>query len=252
MGYTINQLARLAGVSVRTLHHYDSIGLLKPALRQANGYRQYDSAELTRLQQILFFRELDFPLADIQRMLNSPYFDPVTALEDQKLLIQLKRTRLNKLLKTINKTIMTMSNQTTQNQDDMYDVFKDEDVKQYQDEVKQKWGNTAAYKQSMERVKKMTKAEMDKLKADGKIFNQKLAVAMPKGISDPTVQALVAEHYKGINFFYDCSLEMYRNLGLMYVQDPRFTANYDKVAPGLAQFMHEAIDYYCNHSVISV
>jgi len=247
MGYTINQLAKLAGVSVRTLHHYDAIGLLQPSYRQPNGYRQYNQAQLTRLQQILFFRELDFPLADIQRMLTSPYFDPVIALEDQKKLIQLKRARLNKLLRTITTTITHMNNNSTQDQNEMYDVFKDEDVEQYQDEVKQRWGNTAAYAQSQARVSTMTKQEMEQLKADGKKHTQALADAMPKGIAHPDVQALIAQSHKGVNVFYDCNLEMFRHLGKMYVEDPRFTAYYEKCAPGLAQFVHEAIDYYCDH-----
>lgn len=252
MGYTINQLAKLAGVSVRTLHHYDAIGLLQPSHRQTNGYRQYDQAELTRLQQVLFFRELDFPLADIQRMLASPYFDPVIALEDQKKLIQLKRARLNKLLRTITTTITHMNNNTTQDQSEMYDAFKDEAVQQYQDEVKQRWGNTTAYAQSQARVSKMTKQEMEQLKADGKKHTQALADAMPKGIAHPDVQDLIAKSHQGVNFFYECDSEMFRNLGKMYVEDPRFTAYYEKFAPGLAQFVHEAIDYYCDHKRFAV
>lgn len=130
--------------------------------------------------------------------------------------------------------------------EELYDAFKDDDVKHYQDEVKQRWGNTDAYKQSVARVGKMTKAQMQQLKDDGKKFTQKLADAMDQDIKSKKVQDLIAEHSKGIQFFYDCPLEMYRNLGKMYVDDPRFTVYYDKFRPGLAIFLRDAIAYYCD------
>lgn len=247
MGYTINQLAKLAGVSVRTLHHYDAIGLLKPAHLLKNGYRQYEEPELLQLQQILFFRELEFPLDDIKRMMASPTYNAIAALREHKAMLKLKQKRFEHLIKSIDQTIKTMTNQEQIKVDELYDPWKDDDVKQYQAEVKDRWGNTDAYKQSQERIRKLTKAQMDQLKADGKKQMQALADAMPKGISHPDVQALIKQSHAGVNFFYDCSLEMFRNLGKMYVEDPRFTATYDAYAPGLAQFVHEAIDYYCDH-----
>jgi DNA-binding transcriptional MerR regulator len=245
MAYTVKQLASLANISVRTLHYYDQIGLLKPSFVAKNGYRAYQEKELLRLQQILFFRELDFSLDDIRKMLNQPNYDMSVALKDQKKLMELKRDRLDGLIKSINKTIKRMDNKQTMKPEEMYSPFKDEDVKQYQDEVKQRWGNTEAYKQSMARAGKMTKKEMDELKANGKKFTQKLADAMDLPVASPEVQKLIAEHYKGIQFFYDCPLSMYRNLGQMYVDDPRFTAYYDKFRPGLAVFVRDAIVHYC-------
>lgn len=245
--YTVKQLADLSGVSVRTLHYYDEVGLLKPGRQAKNGYRFYGEQDLLILQQILFFRELDFPLEDIKRMLQSPSFDRAAALRDQKHLLKLKRNRLDALMKTIDATLKTMNNKQGADEQELYDAFKDDDVKQYQDEVKSRWGNTDAYKQSMARVSKMTKAEMAKIKEDGKKHIQDLANVMDKGIDHPDVQALIAKSHQGVNFFYDCSLEMFRNLGEMYVQDPRFTANYDKVRPGLAVFVRDAIAYYCDH-----
>ena len=247
MGYTINQLAKLAGVSVRTLHHYDAIGLLKPSHLLSNGYRQYEEPELLQLQQILFFRELEFPLDDIKRMMGSPTYNAIAALREHKAMLKLKQKRFEHLIKSIDQTIKTMTNQEQIKVDELYDPWKDDDVKQYQAEVKSRWGNTEAYQQSQERIRKLTKAQMDQLKADGKKHMQALADAMPKGISHPDVQALIKQSHTGVNFFYDCSLEMFRNLGKMYVEDPRFTATYDAYAPGLAQFVHEAIDYYCDH-----
>ncbi|HRH23772.1 MAG TPA: MerR family transcriptional regulator, partial [Candidatus Magasanikbacteria bacterium] len=246
MSYTVHSLAQLAGISVRTLHYYDQIGLLKPSVIKKNGYRYYEEAELIRLQQILFFRELEFALEDIKHMLNRPGFNVVEALKDQKKLIRLKQSRLEKLIYAIDNAIKTMNNNHKINEEELYDVFKDDDVKQYQDEVKSRWGNSDAYRQSMAKVGKMTKKEMDKLKADGKKHTQAIADAMDKGIEHPDVQKLIKQSHEGVNFFYECSYEMFRNLGKMYVDDPRFAANYDKFRPGLAVFMRDAIVYYCD------
>ena len=246
MPYTINQLAQLSGVTVRTLHYYDEIGLLKPSSIQKNGYRSYEEKELLRLQQILFFRELDFPLADVKKILDRPDFEIIGALRRHKELIKLKRKKFDKLINTINKTIKHMTKQQKMKDEELYDAFKDPDVKQYQDEAKERWGNTEAYKQSMKKVGKMTKAEMEKLKKDGELFTQKLAAAMDKDIKSKEVRELIKQHYKGIQFFYDCPLEMYRNLGKMYVDDPRFTTYYDKHRKGLAVFMRDAIAYFCD------
>ncbi|MBP6945539.1 MerR family transcriptional regulator [Patescibacteria group bacterium] len=246
MSYTVHHLAKLASISVRTLHYYDEIGLLTPSSIAKNGYRHYEDKELVRLQQILFFRELDFPLEEIKQMLDRPTFHIIEALRDQKKLMQLKRKRMDGLIQSIEKTIMTMQTNTPLQDEELYNAFKDDDVKQYQNEVKQRWGNTDAYKQSMARVSKMTKQDMEKMKADGKAFTQKLADAMDKTPGHPEVQALMTEHYKGIQFFYECPLTMYRNLGQMYVDDPRFTAYYDKFRPGLAVFVRDAIAHYCD------
>lgn len=246
MSYTVNKLAILAGISVRTLHYYDEIGLLRPSTIAKNGYRYYEEKELIRLQQILFFRELDFPLDEIKHMLDRPGFSVIEALKDHKKLIKLKRERLDRLIQTIDKTMKHMNTNQKMKDEEMYDAFKDDDVKQYQEEVKNRWGNTDAYKQSMYKVSKMTKVDMDKLKEDGKKHTQAIADNMHKGIDHPDVQALIKQSHEGVNFFYECSVEMFRSLGQMYVDDPRFTAYYEKFAPGLAVFMRDAIAYYCD------
>lgn len=246
MSYTVHELASLASITVRTLHYYDQIGLLKPSSIAKNGYRQYEETELLRLQQILFFRELAFSLEDIKHMLDRPDFRMVNALRDQKKLMQLKRVRLDGLMKSIEKTIRHMTIKKPIKDEELYDAFKDDEVKQYQEEVKQRWSNTDAYKQSMARVGTMTKQEMNQLKTDGKAFTQKLADHMDHDPKSATAQALIAEHYKGIQFFYDCPLPMYRNLGQMYVDDPRFTAYYDTVRPGLAMWVRDGIAEYCD------
>jgi DNA-binding transcriptional MerR regulator len=250
MAYTVHELATLAGVSVRTLHYYDEIGLLVPASTLKNGYRQYEEPQLIRLQQILFFRELDFELSEIKELLSRPGYSVVGALREQKKLLELKRKRIGKLLTTINTTIMSITNDKKINNAELYDAFNDKDVKEYQEEVKQRWGNTDAYKQSMAKVSRMTKAEMEALKAQQKNLTERLAAGMDVSFESDEAQALVQEHYRGVQLFYDCPLEMYRNLGKMYVDDSRFTAYYDKFRPGLAVWLRDAINYFCDQCAV--
>jgi DNA-binding transcriptional MerR regulator len=244
MSYTVKQLAKIAGISVRTLHYYDEIGLLEPSFVKENGYRQYEEAELLKLQQILFFRELEFPLEEIVKIMSSSNFDAVKALRDQRKLLEMKKERINGLLVTIDKTIANLKGGESMSNDDLFGSFTDDDISKYKDEVKEKWGNTDAYKQSMERTKHWTKEDYKKAAADSKLFLKKLGDTMDKGATSPEFQALVEEQYKSVNRFYDCSLEMFKNLGEMYIADPRFTKTYEDVRPGLAKFVKEAMDYY--------
>jgi len=129
---------------------------------------------------------------------------------------------------------------------ELYDPFKDDCVMEYQEEAEQRWGNTEAYMQSMQRIQKMTKGEMEKMKESAELLVQNLARNMDKGIRDKEVQALIALHYKGIQFFYDCPLDMYRHLGKMYVDDMRFAVYYNNHRSGLAVFMRDSIVYFCD------
>lgn len=247
MVYTVKQLVEIANISVRTLHYYDEIGLLKPSFVKSNGYRCYTEKELLKLQQILFFKELEFPLGDVVKILHSPDFDRVSALKDQRKLLELKRKRFENLLRTINKTIDSLSEKGGEdmNNDDLFASFDDDELVENMKEAKKRWGNTDAYKQSVQRVKHWTKSDYNRLKEEGNKFTQKLAAAMDKEIPSKEVQELIAQHHKGIEYFYECSYEMYRGLGELYVTDPRFTAYYDKFRPGLAKWLQKAINYYC-------
>ncbi len=246
MAYTVKQLSKLAGISVRTLHFYDEAGLLKPSFIERNGYRYYEEKELLKLQQILFFRELDFALTDIKKIINSKDFNILEALQSHKKFIELKQKRFNKLLETVNKTITKMQNKKQMKDAELYDSFADPEMKQYQAEAKQRWGNTEAYKQSQERTKNWTKADYEKIKADGDKFMKVVASHVNDDIKSPEVQALVAQWRQGINVFYDTDLEICRNLASMYIDDPRFAAYYEKYAKGLSVFMRDAIHYYCD------
>lgn len=246
MSYSVQQLATLAGVSVRTLHYYDEINLLKPARIATNGYRHYSETELLRLQQIMFFRELDFSLDNIQKILSSPQFDMRMALQEQKNLIKLKRYRLDRLITTIDKTIKKINKEINMQDQELYGNFSKAEMDKYTEEAKQRWGHTDAFRQSQERVKKMGKAGLNKVLKEAGELTLEIAAAMKEGL-DPiseAVQKLIARHYDGLRAFYEPNLEMYKGLATMYVDDPRFKANYEKVAVGLAEFMRDGMLFF--------
>lgn len=247
MTYTVKQLAKIAGVSVRTLHYYDEIGLLKPSFIKENGYRYYEEKELLKLQQILFFKELEFSLADIVRIITDPKFNTSEALVDQKKFLEIKKAKIINLLDIIDVTINTLKggvNIMNNNNTSIADIQNQ--IDEYKREAKKRWGHTDAYKQSEDRTKHWTKDDYKQLTENGKKFTQELADTMDKGFDSPEFQALIEKHYKGIETFFDCSSEVYRSIAESYVSDPRFKAFYNKFKPGLAEFMQKAINYYCD------
>lgn len=242
MKYTIAKLASAAGVSVRALHYYDEIGLLVPAGHDGNnGYRYYGETELLRLQQIMFFRELEFPLAKIKEIMDSPTFSNLDALIEHREVLLSQKKRTSKLLKTIDLTISSLKKGQSMTTTDLYDGFDKAKIEEYQKEAAERWGNTEAYKQSVSRVTKMGKAGLAKVIAEGRKIELELAKHIGEPVDGEEAQKLAARHRKHISYFYDVSDEMYRGLAEMYVTDPRFTKHYDDVTPGLAQFLHDAI-----------
>lgn len=247
--YTVSRLAKLAGVSVRTLHHYDHIGLLKPSSRTAAGYRLYAEPDLLRLQQILFFKELDFSLDEIQAALNDPRFEPVTALKNHRRLLQQRSERLARLLKTIDKTICKLTEDTmTLTDEELYEGFTKEQVDRYNREVEAKY-DPAMVAESNRRVRKMSKAQWAAVKEESGEVTRLLAAQVDKTPDAPEVQALIARHCAWIENFYPVTAEIYRGLGQLYTGNDEFRANYDKHAPGLADFMAEAMTYYADHTL---
>jgi len=246
MEYSINKLAKLAGVSVRALHYYDQIGLLKPLRVADNRYRWYGEKEMMRLQQIFFFRELDFPLLEIKRILDAPNFKIAIALADQRRLIELKRKRLARLVKTIDKTIGKINNKTIMDDKELYNGFSQEEMKKFEAEAKQRWGNTDAYKQSTARVAKMSKEDMAKIQSESDSLMKETAANMAKGPNSPEIQKLIARRYNNLRHFYKPNLEMYRGLGQAYVDDEHFAKYFNRYSPNLAKFMHDAIVVFCD------
>ncbi len=241
MSYTINQLAKIANVSVRTLHHYDAVGLLRSGRNDKNKYREYLEADLLKLQQILFFRELDFKLEDIKSILENPLFDVGAALKDHKQMILLKRKRLDGLLMTIDKTINKVTNKKNMKDEELYDSFTKEEMEKLATEAKERWGNTPQYKESEKKMRSITKEQMDVIKKEGDDISKRAAALMGSDARSPEVQAVIAMHYKHLSNFYTPTPEMYRGLAEMYISDTRFTQHFENYATGLAQFMHDAM-----------
>lgn len=245
--YSVRELASLAGVSVRTLHHYDQIGLLTPSSRTAAGYRQYGADDLMRLQQILFFRELDVPLGEIRAILDDPEFDQVEALENHRQLLHLRAERLAQLLKTVDKTIQKLTEDTmTLTNEELYEGFSKEQIESYESEARERWGSTDAYKESRKRVGNMSKAQWNAVKDQGDEATRLMAGLMGHDPADPDVQAAIARHHAWIENFYIAPAELYTGLGQMYAEDPRFRGYYDNYAPDLADFMRDAMAIYAD------
>jgi DNA-binding transcriptional MerR regulator len=242
--YTVGELAELARISVRTLHHYDAIVLLSPSKRTASGYRLNRHDDLERLQHILLYRELDFPLDAIGRLTLDPAFDRRAALVAQREQLAGRARRLEAILAAIDRAIDALSKGSSMNDADMFEVFGEFDPKQYGIEVKERWGDTDAYAESARRTARYTKDDWQAIKAESEAIGSGLGAALASGAApgDPEVQGLVERHRLQIDQrFYPCSKEMHATLGDMYVADPRFEATYERIHPGLARFVRDAI-----------
>lgn len=241
---SIKQLSTLAGVSVRTLHFYDQIGLLIPQRVRENNYRFYTQESLLKLQQILFYREMEFNLDQIAGILNQPGFDLVEALEVHREALKGKAKRLSTLLETIDNTISNLKGQKDMTQTQYFKGFSEEQQAEYEKEAAQKWDPEMVH-ESNRRYRNLSQAEKDELGAKGERITLAIRDAMPKGVNAPEVQQLIGEWQKHISFFYDCTDEILLGLGTMYLDDPRFKAFYDRIDPKLAEFFSEAIKVYC-------
>lgn len=242
--YTVGELANLARVSIRTLHHYDAIGLLAPSRRTRSGYRVYGHDELEQLQQILPYRELDFPLDAIARIMLDPTFDRRAALVAQREQLAARADRMQAILAAIDAALEALGGGAPMNDTEMFEVFGDFGPAQYEAEVRERWGETDTYRESARRTARYTKEDWKQIKAEGDAVTRELGerLAAGAGAGDEDVQALVDRHREQIDrWFYPCSMQMQVNLGDMYVADPRFSASHDRHQPGLARFLRDAI-----------
>ena len=239
----IKEVAKLTGVTVRTLHYYDEIGLLKPSEITESGYRIYNEATLETLQQILFFRELDFSLSDIKEIMTNPHYDKEEALRKHKELLLQKRNRLNDLIKLVNNTLKGENDMSFK----QFDMTKMEaDKKKYATEVKERWGETSAYAESEEKTSKYDNAQWKILSGEGEAILREFGEKRNIQPNSKEAQALVEKWQAYITAnFYNCTKEILSCLGLMYIGDERFTENIDKNGEGTAVFMAEAIEIYC-------
>lgn len=247
MAWTVGQTAKLAKVSVRTLHHYDEIGLLEPSGRTEAGYRLYVGDDLERLHQILLFRELGFSLDEIRQIVLDPNFDRTDALRSQRSLLAEKKRRTESMLAAIDAALDAAEKGRPMNDKDRAEMFGELfegfNPSDYAEEAEQRWGGTDAYKQSMQRTKRYTKVDWEQIRAEGDADSAAFVALMDAGVPSDSAEAIqAAENHRlyMTKWFYDMSIETYGNLSHIWVDDPRFTKNIDKAKPGLARYQFEA------------
>lgn len=247
MAWKVGGAAEIAKVSVRTLHHYDEIGLLVPSERSESGYRLYSAGDLERLHQILLFRELGFALPDIRRVMLDPAFDRAEALRAQRSLLVEKARRTEAMLEAIDAALAAAEGGTTMTKEELTDMFGELfdgfDPAEYEEEVKERWGDTDAYKQSTVRTKRYTKADWERIKAEAAAVTAEFVALMDAGVApdSPEAMAVAVKHHAHLEkWFYDCPPKMYAGLAQMWVDDERFTKNIDKAREGLAAFQSAA------------
>jgi DNA-binding transcriptional MerR regulator len=240
----VGRVAELAGVSVRTLHHYDEIGLLSPGGRTPVGYRRYSEEDLERLQQILFYRELGFALEEIATILDDPQADAAAHLRRQHRLLSKRIERLQAMVAAVEFALEAQQVGISLTPEERFEVFGDLDPEEHAEEAEQRWGGTEAYRQSQRRAASYSKEDWKRITAEAEDVARRLAEAFTAGVAPDSARAmdLAEQHRQHISrSFYDCSYEMHRGLGEMYLADPRFTQHYENYAPGLAQYMRDAI-----------
>ena len=242
--YTVGDVARIAHISVRTLHHYDELGLLLPCRRSEAGYRLYASADLERLQQVLFYKELGFGLDEIRKLMVSAVRDRGAVLREQRDRLAARALRLEAMLALIDKTLASLEGRIQMSDKELFEVFGDFDPSEYEDEARERWGDTAAYRESARRTRGYTKDDWARFKRESDAIVNDLAALMNEGVAPSHARAMDAaeRHRLQIDtWFYPCPHEMHVELGRMYIADPGFAANYDKVRPGMAQYLCAAI-----------
>ncbi|MBC2368371.1 MerR family transcriptional regulator [Listeria booriae] len=246
MEYTVQKLAMLAGVSTRTLRYYDEIGILKPARINSSGYRIYGQNEVDRLQQILFYREMNVGLDKIKAILEQPDFDETEALKTHRAQLLDKRKQLDELIRNVEKSIAHSERRITMTDQEKFEGFKqkmiDENEEKYGTEIREKYGDNKINK-SNAKLKGMSEAEMERVNRLAETILVELAEAFETG--DPAgekAQEVAAMHKEWLSTYWDTySKEAHAGLAQMYVDDERFTAYYDKDQPGLAAFLRDAI-----------
>ncbi len=248
---TVRQVAKAARVSVRTLHHYDAIGLLKPDHVGANGYRYYGKAELLRLQQILFYRELGLPLVEIAAILDDPAFDPLAALRGHRTALDARIEHYRGLIQTIDRTIASLEKDEEMQDNDYYAGIAPETRDRWQREAEEFWGKDAVAAAAA-KARSFSKGqvaaiqtEMETIRADfQRLFREGAAPA-----SD-AVQAVTHRHYQWVSHSWTPDAAAFRRLGRYYVENPEFRGTYDdEKLPGCPEFIAEAMTIYADRSL---
>jgi DNA-binding transcriptional MerR regulator len=243
-GYTVSDLARMSGVTVRALHHYDEIGLLVPSDRTAAGYRTYSRADAERLGHVLAYRACGVPLADIRALLDGDGLDRAGHLRRQLDLLQGRAADLDRQLQALRRAWEAATMGINLDPDEILEVFGEHDPTQYAAETEERWGSTDAYTESHRRTSGYTKADWLRLGAESEAIEEELAACLREGCpSDGERARAAAERHRAHidTWFYPCSHDMQVGLADMYVADERFAAHYDAREPGLAEYVRDAI-----------
>jgi MerR family transcriptional regulator, thiopeptide resistance regulator len=241
---TVGAVATLTGVSIRTLHHYDHIGLVVPSIRNPAGYRGYTDADIERLHLVLVYRAVGLPLDEIRVLLDDGTADVVAHLQRQHALLTQRADRLNDTIKAVEELMNAHRRGIQLTAEEQVEIFGTEAFGgQYADEAEQRWGETDAWAQSQQRTASFTKDDWIRIKADGDALLAALAEAKRTGVPPGSAHAdeLAGRHRASIETFYDCDDEMQRCLVEMYLADDRFKRHYDDVEPGLAQYLHDIV-----------
>src|SRR3954464_13397408 len=243
-GFRVNvgEVATLAGVTVRTLHHYDRIGLLSPSERTTAGYRRYAPADLDRLHRVLVYRELGFPLEEVATLLDDPDADPAAHLRRQHRLLRERLERTQPMVEAVEKEMEAQQMGISLTPEERFEGFGEQDPSQH--EAEERWGDTDAWAQSKRRTAAYTKEDWLRIRDESAGIEQRLAEALRAGVAPESERAMdVAEEHRQhiCRWFYDCPPAMHPGRGRMYVEDGRFPAHYEAVPPGLAQFVSTAV-----------
>ncbi len=241
--FTVKQLSKMAGVTPRTLHHYDDIGFLKPSRIGDNGYRYYGEEALLKLQQILFYRELDMPLEDIRKIIGRRDFDALKALETHKASLGKQMERTKRLLVTVDNTINHLKGEKIMSQKNYFEGFSEEEQEQYALEAEQLY-DPETVRESNKKWKAYSAAKKETIMAEGSVVYKDMIAVMPKGAGSAEAQAIVERWRKHLDYFWTPNLEQLLGLANGYNDDPKFKANFDKMHPQLAEFMLEAVTMY--------
>jgi len=246
MAYTVKKLAKLSGVSVRTLHFYDEIGLLKPAYYGDNNYRYYEEVELLMLQQILFFRELGFSLSDIQRIISSSDFDKVATLESHKKILKKNLNQTKELIETVDKTIAHLRGKETMKLEEIFHGFNAQKQKHYEDFLVESGVSRDVLKKSKENTKDWSKEKWLETKRVGDDIHTELVAAINRHLSpsSPEVQTIIKKHYQMTKLFWTPTRESYIALSELYASHPDFVKFYDDIHPKLLRFFMDAMRVY--------
>jgi DNA-binding transcriptional MerR regulator len=240
---TVGAVAALTGMSVRTLHHYDHVGLVVPSMRTAAGYRGYTDADIERLHLVLVYRSAGLSLVEIRTLLDDADADVLAHLQSQHRLLCDQAEQLEQTIKAVEELMSAHGNGIQLTAQEQVEIFGSDVFNEHAEEVEERWGDTEEWRQSQQRAARLTKQDWIDLKAEGDALLVALAAAMSDGVAPGSVQAnaLATRHRAGIERFYDCNDEMHVCLAEMYLADERFTQYYDDVEPGLAQYVHDIV-----------